>query len=53
VKGERSERDDTFRGVLLLSREGAHPGEGFEEVPAGSAVLVSRDLRIDIAPLDA
>ena len=53
VKGERSERDDTFRGVLLVSRAGAHPGEGFEEIPAGSAVLVSRDLRVDIAALDA
>jgi hypothetical protein len=52
VKGERSERDDTFRGVLVVSRAGAHPGEGFEEVPAGSAVLVSRDLRIDIATLE-
>jgi hypothetical protein len=52
VKGERSERDDTFRGVLLLSRHDGHPGEGFEEVPAGSAVLVSRELRIDITPLE-
>ncbi|HTJ40907.1 MAG TPA: hypothetical protein VL463_02390 [Kofleriaceae bacterium] len=52
VKGERSERDETFRGVLVVSRAGAHPGEGFEEVPAGSAVMVSRDLRIDIAPLE-
>ena len=52
VKGERSERDEQFRGVLLISRPGAHPGEGFEEVPAGSAVLVSRDLRIDIAALE-
>jgi predicted glutamine amidotransferase len=53
VKGERSERDEQFRGVLIVSRAGAHPGEGYEEVPAGSAVLVSRDLRIDISPLDA
>ena len=52
VKGERSERDEQFRGVLIVSRGGAHPGEGFEEVPAGTAVLVSRDLRIDLAPLE-
>jgi len=51
VPGERRERDETFRGVLILSAAGAHPGEGFEEVPAGSVVMVSRDLRVDLAPL--
>ena len=53
VPGERRERDETFRGVLLLSSAGAHPGEGFEEVPVGSAVMVSRDLRVDIGPLQS
>jgi hypothetical protein len=53
VTGERKERDETFRGVLLLSADGPHPGEGFEEVPVGSAVMISRDLRVDLAALDA
>jgi predicted glutamine amidotransferase len=52
VAGERKDRDETFRGVLLLSADGPHPGEGFEEVPVGSAVLISRDLRVDLAPLE-
>jgi glutamine amidotransferase len=53
VAGERTARDENFRGVLLLSADGPHPGEGFEEIPVGSAVMVSRDLRVDIAPLAA
>jgi len=53
VPGERRERDETFRGVLLLAADGPHPGEGFEEVPEGSAVMVSRDLRVDMAPLES
>jgi hypothetical protein len=47
---DRGARDDSFRGVLLLS--GPQPaGEGAEEVPPGSLVTISRDLRVDIAPL--
>ena len=56
VKGERTERNPTFRGILLVSRPGAvvgtPAGEGFEEIPVGHAVLVSRDIRVDIAPLE-
>jgi predicted glutamine amidotransferase len=51
VAGERRERDESFRGVLILSASGGHPGEGFEEVPVGSVVMVTRDLRVDLAPL--
>ncbi len=50
VFDDRGARDDSFRGVLVLS--GPQPaGEGAEEVPAGSIVTISRDLRVDIAPL--
>ncbi len=51
VRGERTERDDSFRGVLLVSGPGSAPGEGFEELPLGQAALISRDLRVDLAPL--
>jgi len=57
VKGERTERDPTFRGILLVSRPdpvlGTPAGEGFEEVPVDHAVLVSRDVRVDIVPLES
>jgi glutamine amidotransferase len=49
VTDERNERDATFRGVLLVSGEAA--GDGFEEVPAERAVLVSRDLSFVMADL--
>jgi hypothetical protein len=51
VHDDRGHRDDSFRGVLITS--GLHPGDGAEEVPAGSVVAVSRDLRIDISSLSA
>lgn len=52
VRGERTERDESFRGVLLVS--GANLGalsNGFEEVPNGQCVAISRELRIDLMPL--
>jgi len=52
VKGERTERDESFRGVLLVSGVATSPGDGFEEVPANQTVLVSRDLRVDLGTLD-
>jgi hypothetical protein len=49
VHDDRGHRDDSFRGLLITS---ALPtGEGAEEVPAGSVVAVSRDLRVDITTL--
>ena len=33
------------------TEQAAPPGEGAEEVPAGSVVAVSRDLRVDISSL--
>ena len=50
VFDDRGGRDDSFRGVLVLSTT-TPPGDGAEEVPAGSVVTISRDLRVDIAPL--
>ncbi len=51
VLDDRGHRDDSFRGVLVTS--GLPPGDGAEEVPAGSVVAVSRDLRVDISSLSA
>ncbi len=60
VVTDRGDRDPAFRGVLMISSvpgevgpPTAPPGGGFEEVPAGSVVTVSRDLRVDVAPLTA
>jgi hypothetical protein len=50
VQNDRGQRDDSFRGVLVLAAD-RPPGDGAEEVPAGSVVSVSRDLRVDITPL--
>src|SRR5690606_18632266 len=43
-------RDDSFKGVLAVSAD-APPGEGFEKIPADSALMVSRDIRIEVAPM--
>ncbi len=52
LTNERGQRDDSFRGVLIVT--GSHlPVEGAEEVPVGSVVSVSRDLRVDITPLSS
>jgi len=52
ARGERSDREDSFRGVLLVSGHATSPGEGFEEVAVNQSVLVSRDLRIDLGSLE-
>jgi glutamine amidotransferase len=52
VTGERGERDDSFRGVLLVSGGDGDPRDGFEDVPAQRAVLVTRDLQVALADLD-
>lgn len=51
VTGERGERDDSFRGVLLVSGGDGDPRDGFEDVPAHRAVLVTRDLQVQFADL--
>jgi hypothetical protein len=50
VTGERGERDD-FRGVILVSGGDGDPRDGFEDVPAGHTVLISRDLKVTFADL--
>ena len=50
VTNDRGQRDDGFRGVLVLASD-RPPGDGAEEVPVGSVVSISRDLRVDITPL--
>lgn len=52
VPGAKTGRDDTFRGVLATGSN-QHPGEGFEEIPERSVLAISRDLRTDIAELEA
>jgi glutamine amidotransferase len=52
VTNERGERDDAFRGVLLVSGGDGDPRDGFEDVPAQRAVLVSRDLQVSLADLE-
>ena len=53
VTGERGERDESFRGCLLVSGGDGDPKDGFEDVPPHRAVLISRDLQgsfADLAP---
>ncbi len=51
VTGERGERDDSFRGVLLLSGGDGEAKDGFEDVPPHTAVLISRELQVSFAEL--
>ena len=52
VPGERGERDESFRGYLLVSGGDGDVKDGFEDVPAQRAVLISRDLQVSFADLD-
>lgn len=52
VAGERGERDDSFRGYLLLSGGDGELKDGFEDVPPHCAVLITRDLQLSFAELD-
>jgi predicted glutamine amidotransferase len=51
VLDDRGERDAGFRGVIVVSGSGGETTDGFEEVPAKSAVLISRDLQFHLADL--
>jgi glutamine amidotransferase len=51
VTGERGERDDSFRGYVLISGGDGDHKDGFEDVPPQSAVLISRDLQLSFADL--
>lgn len=50
IPAPRSGRDDSFRGVLVISASHA-PGEGFEEIPLRAALRINRDVHTDVAPL--
>ncbi|HUJ59532.1 MAG TPA: hypothetical protein VLX92_13595 [Kofleriaceae bacterium] len=52
VIGERGERDDAFRGVLLVSGGDGDARDGFEDIPAQRTVLVTRDLQVSLADLN-
>lgn len=51
VASERGERDDAFRGVLLVSGGDGEAKDGFEDVPPQRAVLISRELQVSFADL--
>ena len=52
TRGERTERDESFRGVLLVSNgDAGDTKDGFEDVPAQRAVLIQRDLQVSLADL--
>jgi glutamine amidotransferase len=50
VTGDRGERED-FRGMILVSGGAGDPHDGFEDVPPGHSVLISRDLKVTFADL--
>jgi hypothetical protein len=50
-RGERGERDESFRGFLLVSGGDGDPKDGFEDVPPQRAALISRDLQVSFADL--
>jgi len=53
TRGERTERDESFRGVLLVSNGvESEAKDGFEDVPAQRAVLIQRDLQVSLAELN-
>jgi hypothetical protein len=52
VNDDRGQRDESFRGVLLVSGGDGDPRDGFEDTPARHAVLISRDLSVQLAGLE-
>ncbi len=50
---KKREEGQEFRAIVVVSDVGESPGEGFEEVPRGSVIMISRDLQIDIVDLEA
>jgi hypothetical protein len=53
VNDDKGGRDESFRGVLLVSGGDAPPNgiDGFEDIPNG-AVLITRDLQVQFADLN-
>ncbi|CAN5651910.1 hypothetical protein BH11MYX1_BH11MYX1_28790 [soil metagenome] len=52
VVGEKGERDESFRGVLLVSGGDGDVKDGFEDVAANRAVMIQRDLTFTLADLN-
>jgi hypothetical protein len=52
VNNDKDDRDESFRGVLLVSGGDGDPSQGFEDVPADRAVLITRDLQVQLADLN-
>jgi hypothetical protein len=52
VNNDKNDRDESFRGVLLVSGGDGDPSQGFEDVPAERAVLITRDLQVQLADLN-
>ena len=50
--GPKGAGDDSFRGVLLVSGGDGEPSQGFEDVPPDRAVLVTRDLQVQLSDLN-
>jgi hypothetical protein len=51
VTNDRGEKDESFRGLLLVSGGDGDPKDGFEDVPPQRAVMISRDLQLSFADL--
>jgi predicted glutamine amidotransferase len=51
VTDDRGQRDNSFRGVILVSGGDGDARDGFEDVPLDTAVLISRDLQVTFADL--
>ena len=52
VNNDKNERDESFRGVLLVSGGDGDASQGFEDLPADRAVMVTRDLQVQLADLN-
>lgn len=52
VNNDKNERDESFRGVLFVSGGDGDPKDGFEDVPGDRAVLVTRDLQVQLGDLN-
>lgn len=49
---DRGNRDEAFKGVILVSGGDGDAKDGFEDVAANTAVLIGRDLNVSFADLE-
>ncbi len=52
VNNDRDERDDSFRGLVLVSGGDGDPKDGFEDIPPQRAVMIQRDLSVQLTDLN-